>query len=173
MLSGTSRADAALLVIDSRLGGFEAGFSKDGQTREHALLAQAMGVKQMIVIVNKMDDSSVNYSEERYEFIKLNVSRYLTKVGYNPAKIPFIPVSGWTGENMITKINDNGKINMPWYKGKTLLKAINNLDPPKKPVKKPLRIAIYDSFKKSGVGTVLTGRVETGIVKKNMIISIT
>ena len=117
MLSGTSRADAALLVIDSRLGDFEAGFSKDGQTREHALLAQAMGVKQMIVVVNKMDDSSVNYSEERYKEIKSYASKYLKKVGYNPAKIPFIPISGWTGENMITKTNGNGEISMPWYKG--------------------------------------------------------
>merc|ERR1712194_707775 len=91
MITGTSQADAAVLMIASDKGGFEAGFSKDGQTREHALLAQTMGVKQMIVCCNKMDDSSVKYSEARYKEIVENLTEYLKKVGYNPAKIKFIP----------------------------------------------------------------------------------
>merc|ERR1712157_618026 len=94
-------ADIAILVIDSSVGGFEAGISKDGQTREHALLALTLGVKQMIVACNKMDDVSVKYGEGRYKEIKAEVSTYLKKVGYKPMKIPFVPISGWMGDNMI------------------------------------------------------------------------
>merc|ERR1711957_256292 len=90
MITGTSQADAAVLMIASGEGEFEAGFSKDGQTREHALLAQTMGVRQMIVAINKMDTSK--YSEKRYLEIKSELSIYLKKVGYNPAKIQFVPV---------------------------------------------------------------------------------
>jgi len=95
MITGTSQADAAILMIASDVGGFEAGFSKDGQTREHALLAKTMGVSQMIVCMNKMDDTSVKYSQARYDEIKSELSLYLQKVGYNPAKMEFIPISGW------------------------------------------------------------------------------
>ena len=116
MITGTSQADAAVLMIASDVGGFEAGFSKDGQTREHALLAQTMGVKQMVVAVNKMDDSSVNYSQARFDEIKGELTIYLKKVGYNVANIPFIPISGWVGDNMIEQSE-----NMSWYTGPTLL----------------------------------------------------
>jgi len=95
MITGTSQADVAVLVIDSSQGGFEAGISKDGQTREHALLAYTLGVKQMIVACNKMDDKTVKYDQKRYEEIKNEVSSYLKKVGYKPMKIPFVPISGW------------------------------------------------------------------------------
>merc|ERR1711881_566624 len=101
MITGTSQADAAVLIIAGGVGEFEAGFSKDGQTREHALLAQTMGVKQM-------DDKSVNYSEARFKEIKDELTTYLKKVGYNPAKIAFIPISGWCGDNMIEE-SDNMK----------------------------------------------------------------
>jgi elongation factor 1-alpha len=90
-------------MIASGNGEFEAGFSKDGQTREHALLAQTMGVKEMIVAVNKMDDPSTAYSEKRFLEIKEELINYLKKVGYNPAKIEFVPISGWHGDNMIEK----------------------------------------------------------------------
>jgi elongation factor 1-alpha len=87
MITGTSQADVAILIIASGQGEFEAGISKDGQTREHALLAFTMGVKQMIVCMNKMDDKSVNWDQKRYEEIKKEVSDYLKKIGYNPEKI--------------------------------------------------------------------------------------
>merc|ERR1711915_123834 len=108
MITGTSQADAAILMIASDVGGFEAGFSKDGQTREHALLAPTMGVKQMIVAINKMDDSSVKYSQKRYDEIVGEMKIFLKKVGYNPDKIPFIPISGWCGDNMIGIEDQNG-----------------------------------------------------------------
>jgi len=164
MITGTSQADAAVLMIASGEGEFEAGFSKDGQTREHALLAQTMGVKQMIVAINKMDDKSVNYSEKRYKEIKDELTTYLKKVGYNPAKIEFIPISGWVGDNMIEHSD-----NMPWYKGPFLLEALDNLNPPNRPSDKALRLPLQDVYKISGIGTVPVGRVETGTLKKGVI----
>jgi len=164
MITGTSQADAAVLMIAAGEGEFEAGFSKDGQTREHALLAQTMGVKQMICAVNKMDDKSVNYSEKRFKEIKDELTTYLKKVGYNPAKIEFIPISGWVGDNMIEHSE-----NMPWYKGPFLLEALDALNPPNRPKDKPLRLPLQDVYKISGIGTVPVGRVETGTLKKGVV----
>ena len=164
MITGTSQADIAILVIDSSVGGFEAGISKDGQTREHALLAFTLGLKQMIVACNKMDDVSVKYGEGRYKEIKAEVSTYLKKVGYKPMKIPFVPISGWMGDNMIDK-----STNMPWYKGPYLLEALDNANPPKRPSDKPLRLPLQDVYKIGGIGTVPVGRVETGIIKPGMV----
>jgi len=166
MITGTSQADAAILMIASGNGEFEAGFSKDGQTREHALLAQTMGVKEMIVAINKMDDPSTNYSEKRYNEIKDELTQYLKKVGYNPAKIEFIPISGWHGDNMI----DNSD-KMPWYKGPFLLKALDALPAPKRPTEKPLRLPLQDVYKIGGIGTVPVGRVETGSLKAGMVVT--
>jgi len=163
MITGTSQADVAILVIDSSQGGFEAGISKDGQTREHALLAFTLGVKQMIVCMNKMDDTTVMYAEARYKEIKQEVTGYLKKVGYKPMKIPFVPISGWAGDNMIDKSD-----NMPWYKGPYLLEALDNVSPPKRPMDKPLRLPLQDVYKIGGIGTVPVGRVETGIIKPGM-----
>ncbi|KAL4166475.1 hypothetical protein KRP22_013733 [Phytophthora ramorum] len=144
MITGTSQADCAILVVASGVGEFEAGISKEGQTREHALLAFTLGVKQMIVAINKMDDSS--------------------KVGYKPAKIPFVPISGWEGDNMIEKSG-----NMPWYKGPYLLEALDTLNAPKRPSDKPLRLPLQDVYKIGGIGTVPVGRVETGVIKPGMV----
>ncbi|KAH8059102.1 hypothetical protein JL722_5656 [Aureococcus anophagefferens] len=165
MITGTSQADVAILVIDSSVGGFEAGISKDGQTREHALLAFTLGVKQMIVACNKMDDVSVKYGEARYKEIKQEVSGYLKKVGYKPMKIPFIPISGWAGDNMIDK-----STNMGWYKGPYLLEALDNCNPPKRPTEKPLRLPLQDVYKIGGIGTVPAG-VETGVLKPGMVVT--
>jgi len=164
MITGTSQADVAVLVIDSSQGGFEAGISKDGQTREHALLAYTLGVKQMLVACNKMDDKTVKYSEDRYNEIKAEVSGYLKKVGYKPMKIPFVPISGWEGDNMVDR-----SPNMPWYKGPYLLEALDKSTPPKRPSDKPLRLPLQDVYKIGGIGTVPVGRVETGIVKPGIV----
>ena len=166
MITGTSQADAAVLMIASGNGEFEAGFSKDGQTREHALLAQTMGVKEMVVAINKMDDPSTNYSEKRYLEIKDELTNYLKKVGYNPAKIEFIPISGWNGDNMIDRSS-----NMPWYKGPILLDALDSIPTPKRPTDKPLRLPLQDVYKIGGIGTVPVGRVETGSLKPGMVVT--
>jgi elongation factor 1-alpha len=166
MITGTSQADVAILIIAAGQGEFEAGISKEGQTREHALLAFTMGVKQMVVCVNKMDDKSVNWDHKRYEEIKKEVSDYLKKIGYNPDKIPFIPISGWLGDNMLEKSD-----NMKWYNGPCLIEALDNLDQPKRPKDKPLRLPLQDVYKIGGIGTVPVGRVETGILKAGMVLT--
>lgn len=161
MITGTSQADVAILVIDSAPGGFEGGWASEGQTKEHALLAFTLGVSQMIVALNKMD--SCQYSESRYNDIKEEVSSYLKKVGYKPIKIPFVPISGWVGDNMIER-----STNMPWYKGPILLEALDLVTPPKRPTDKPLRLPLQDVYKIGGIGTVPVGRVETGVIKPGM-----
>jgi len=166
MITGTSQADVAILVVASPTGEFEAGISKNGQTREHALLAYTLGVKQMIVIVNKMDDKAVNWSQARYDEIKNEVSQYLKKVGYQPEKVPFIPISGWNGDNMLEK-----SPNLPWWKGSTLLEALDEVTEPKRPMDKPLRIPLQDVYKIGGIGTVPVGRVETGILKPGAVVT--
>merc|ERR1719375_1817960 len=111
-----------------------------------------------------MDNTTPPYSEARYKEIKNEVSSYLKRVGYKPAKIPFVPISGWAGDNMIDR-----STNMNWYKGPYLLEALDNCNPPKRPVDKPLRLPLQDVYKIGGIGTVPVGRVETGMIKPGMI----
>ncbi|BES80593.1 translation elongation factor EF-1 subunit alpha [Pyrodictium abyssi] len=161
MITGASQADAAILVVSARKGEFEAGMSAEGQTREHLILAKTMGIDQLIVAVNKMDAPDVNYSKERYEQIVAVLKKFMKGLGYKIDQIPFIPVSAWTGENLIER-----SPNMPWYNGPTLVEALDNyIQPPKKPVDKPLRIPIQNVYTIPGVGTVPVGRVETGVLK--------
>merc|ERR1711964_735410 len=174
MITGTSQADCAILIIAAGTGEFEAGISKDGQTREHALLAFTLGVRQLIVAINKMD--TCKYSEARYEEIIKETSNFIKKVGFNPKGVPFVPISGWHGDNMI-----EATTNMPWYKGwkketksgevtgKTLLDAIDAIEPPSRPTDKPLRLPLQDVYKIGGIGTVPVGRVETGTIKAGMV----
>jgi elongation factor 1-alpha len=159
MITGTSQADCAILIVAASTGEFEAGISKEGQTREHALLAFTMGVKQMVVAVNKMDNTTPPFHEQRFNEIKKEVQTYLKKVGYNPDKVPFVPISGFQGDNMIEKSD-----NMTWYSGKCLLETLDAVDPPKRPTDKPLRLPLQDVYKIGGIGTVPVGRVETGIL---------
>jgi len=166
MITGTSQADVAILVIDSTIGGFEAGIDKNGQTREHALLAYTLGVKQMIVCCNKMDDKSVKFSEARYKEIVDELTLFLNNTGYKADRIPFIPISGWAGDNMLEM-----SPNMPWYKGPYLLQALDAIKPPKRPVDKPLRLPLQDVYKIGGIGTVPVGRVETGKLTPGMVVT--
>merc|ERR1711939_968094 len=169
MITGTSQADLAVLIVASSTGEFESGISKEGQTREHALLAYTLGVKQMRVAMNKMDNTEPPYSEARYKEIKEEVSNFLAKTGYNVEKILFIPISGFNGDNMVGKIGDSGKDQMPWYKGPCLLEALDMVKSPKRPVDRPLRLPLQDVYKIGGIGTVPVGRVETGIIKPGMV----
>jgi len=166
MITGTSQADVAILIIATGTGEFEAGISKDGQTREHALLAYTLGVRQMIVCLNKMDDKSVNYSQARYDEIVKEVSTYIKGIGFNPANVPFVPISGWHGDNMIER-----SPNMAWYKGLILLEALDAITEPKRPVDKPLRLPLQDVYKIGGIGTVPVGRVETGILTPGQVVT--
>ena len=165
MITGASQADGAILFCSARRGEFEAGIGPGGQTREHAFLAFTLGVRQVAVAVNKMDDVSVNWSEERYNEIKNEVSRMLKMVGFKLEKIPFIPTSGWTGDNLVKPSE-----HMPWYKGPTLMEALDTFEVPSKPTGKALRVPIQDVYSITGVGTVPVGRVETGIIKENDVV---
>ncbi|HDN63040.1 translation elongation factor EF-1 subunit alpha [Candidatus Bathyarchaeota archaeon] len=160
MVTGASQADGAILLVSAKRGEFEAGIGPGGQTREHAFLAFTLGVNQLVVAINKMDDPTVNWSQERYEEVKNEISRMLKMIGFKVEKIPFVPVSGWTGDNLVKKSDK-----MPWYKGPTLFEALDMMSPPPKPVEKPLRIPIQDVYSITGVGTVPVGRVETGVLK--------
>jgi elongation factor 1-alpha len=160
MVTGASQADGAVLFISAKRGEYEAGTNPGGQTREHAFLAKTLGVDQVVVAVNKMDDSTVNWNEQRYEEVKDGVSRLLRMVGYDVNKIHFVPTSGWTGDNLVKKSE-----NMPWYKGPTLFEALDEFNVPDKPIDRPLRIPVQDVYSIRGVGTVPVGRVETGVLK--------
>ena len=149
MITGTSQADCGVLIVAAGTGEFEAGISKNGQTREHALLAYTLGVKQLIVGVNKMDSTEPPYSSARFDEIQKEVSNYIKKIGYNPATVAFVPISGWHGDNMI-----GTSANMGWYKGwevtskegkrtgTTLLEALDSIIPPARPTDKPLRLPL-------------------------------
>ena len=160
MITGTSQADAAILVASSKKGEFEVGVGPGGQTREHAYLARTLGVAQLAVAINKMDDETTNYSEERYNECRKEMESLLKVVGYDTSKVQFIPVSGWQGDNLVKKSDK-----MPWYKGPTLLEVLNSFTEPPKPTNKPLRIPVQDVYSITGIGTVPVGRVETGVLK--------
>ncbi|KDQ61949.1 hypothetical protein JAAARDRAFT_55224 [Jaapia argillacea MUCL 33604] len=176
MITGTSQADCAILVVSACTGEFEDGFSKDGQTREHALIAFTLGVRQLIVAINKMD--TTKWSEDRFNEIIKETSTFIKKIGYNPKAVAFVPISGWHGDNMVEE-----SANMSWYqgwtketkagvvKGKTLLDAIDAIEPPVRPSDKPLRLPLQDVYKIGGIGTVPVGRAETGIIKAGMIVT--
>jgi elongation factor 1-alpha len=160
MITGASEADAALLVASAKKGEFEVGIAPGGQTREHAFLAKTLGVDQLVVCINKMDDETVKFSQSRYEECRAELEKLLKTIGYNPAKIAFIPTSGFKGDNLVKRSE-----NMPWYKGPTLYEALDALQLQPKPVDKPLRLPIQDIYTITGVGTVPVGRVETGKLK--------
>ncbi len=160
MITGASQADVALLVVSAKSGEFEAGMSREGQTMEHIVLARTMGIDQMIVAISKMDITDPPWSQERYNKVVDTLKKFMKSLGYKVDKIPFVPVSGWTGDNIIEK-----SPNMPWYKGPTLVEALDATVPPPKPVDKPLRIPIQEVYSISGVGTVPVGRVETGKIR--------
>jgi len=166
MITGTSQADVAILMIAGRSGEFEDGFSKEGSTKEHMTLANTLGVKRMIVCINKMDVTTPPYSEDRFKEIQSEVKNYFkVKNFYKKAK--FVPISGWAGDNMLEK-----STNMPWYFGNkkkylgmTLVEVLDKLKAPKRPTDLPLRLPLQDVYKIQGIGTVPVGRVETGVLK--------
>jgi len=178
MITGTSQADCAVLIVAAGTGEFEAGISKNGQTREHVLLCFTLGVKQLICAVNKMDSTEPKYSEARFTEITKEVRAYVKKVGYNPDAVPMVPISGFHGDNMLEK-----STNMDWWKTQkidtkgskftyeTLFDALDNINPPTRPLDKALRLPLQDVYKIGGIGTVPVGRVETGIIKPGMVVN--
>jgi elongation factor 1-alpha len=159
MITGTSQADAAALVVSAAEG-------VQAQTKEHIFLASTLGVTQLIVAVNKMDATKPAYNEARYNEIRTEVTPLLKAVGYKVDQILFVPISSYKGDN-ITKASPN----LGWYKGPTIVDALNTLKQPAKPTDKPLRLPVQDVYTITGIGTVPVGRVETGVMKPGMKIS--
>jgi len=163
MITGTSQADAGLLIVSAKKGDYEAGIGPGGQTREHMFLMRTLGVNQLVVGISKIDDPTVNFSQERFEEVKNGVQDLLKMVGYDTSKILVVPISGWTGDNLVKK-----GTNTPWYQGPTLVEAFDqSFIVPKKPIDKPLRLPVQDVYSITGVGTVPVGRVETGVLRTN------
>ena len=151
MITGTSQADAAIITCSAVEG-------PQAQTKEHVFLATTLGVKQIIVAINKMD--AVKYDEAKYKECVEAMSKLLKMVGNKVENIPFIPVSAYEGDNIKTL-----SANTPWYKGPTLIAALDALTVPEKHTEKPLRLPVQDVYTITGIGTVPVGRVETGILK--------
>jgi len=159
MITGTSQADAAVLVVSAAEG-------VQAQTKEHIFLAKVLGVDQLVIALNKMDATKPEYSEARYNEVKTEVTGLLKAVGYKTDAIPFIPISAYKGDNIAKPSPKLG-----WWKGATLVAALNNLNVPAKPTEKPLRLPIQDVYSITGIGVVPVGRVETGVLKPNMKVS--
>jgi elongation factor 1-alpha len=155
MITGTSQADAAILVVAAQHGVM-------AQTREHMFLARTLGVKQMIIAINQMDATTPPYDQKRYDQVKSDVDKLAKSVGYKDEQLQFLPVSAWTGDN----VKDKGKIT--WWKGDTILQAVDRFSVPEKPTQLPLRWPIQDVYTIKGVGTVPVGKVECGVMKPGM-----
>ena len=152
MITGTSQAESAVLCVAANDG-------VNAQTKEHAFLARVLGVKQLIVNINKMDISGVDWSQDRFNSVVGEVTDLLKIAGFNPADAPFIPCSAFNGDNVYNKSS-----NTPWYNGPTLFEAIDAIQLPPKPTDRPLRLPIQDVYKISGIGTVPVGKIETGVL---------
>ena len=162
MINGIGDADIAILVISARKGEFEAGFHKEGQTREHVLLAKAFGISKLIVVINKMDDMTVNWSEERYNECKNSLTKYLKKIGYNIKKnVYWAPISGLKGHNIKDKLDP--KI-CSWWRGDSLLTYLDKYNFKKVGTDKPLRIPITNKYSKMGV--IISGKIQSGSIYK-------
>ncbi|MBW2986038.1 translation elongation factor EF-1 subunit alpha, partial [Candidatus Woesearchaeota archaeon] len=150
MITGASQADAAVLVVSTE--------GVMAQTKEHAFLSRTLGVGQMIVAVNKID--TVNFDQAKYEAVQKEVAALLKSVGYKDEQVQFLPISAYHGDNVVKKSDK-----MPWWKGPTLMEALDQLSEPEKPTTLPLRLPIQDLYNIKGIGTVPVGKIETGVMK--------
>jgi elongation factor 1-alpha len=157
MITGASQADAAVLVVAATDGVM-------AQTKEHVFLSRTLGINQLIIAVNKMD--ATDYSEDKYNQVKKDVSELLGMVGFKAADVPFIPTSAFEGDNV-----SKNSSNTPWYNGPTILECLNSLKLPESPDDLPLRVPVQDAYTISGIGTVPVGRVETGVMKKGQMVT--
>ena len=154
MITGASQADAAILVVSVKDGIQE-------QTKEHVYLSKVLGIKQIIIALNKMD--AVGYDEKKFNEAKESVTKLLSSVGFKIAEIPIVPLSAYQGDNVFKKSDK-----MPWYKGGTLFETLDaHIKPVERPVSKPLRMSIQSVLNITGVGAVVTGKIETGVMKPN------
>ncbi|KAF8204864.1 P-loop containing nucleoside triphosphate hydrolase protein [Pholiota molesta] len=163
MISGASQADCALLVVDSTIGEFESGFQRGGQTREHLLLVRSLGVSQVVVAVNKLDQ--VDWSQSRYHEICAELQPFLTQSGFQPSKTSYVPVSAMQGVNLVGVHETVASSLKQWYTGPTLVHLLDKLIPPIRDISSPLRIPISNVFKRQSSGAAVSGRLCGGVVQ--------
>ncbi|XP_059211964.1 HBS1-like protein isoform X3 [Centropristis striata] len=161
MITGAAQADVAVLVVDASRGEFEAGFEAGGQTREHALLVRSLGVTQLAVAVNKMDQ--VNWQQERFRDIVSKLGHFLKQAGFKESDVFYIPSSGLSGENLATRSSVSELTS--WYSGPSLLEQIDAFKAPQRSVDQPFRLCVSDVFKDQGSGFCVTGKIEAGYIQ--------
>ncbi|GMK55522.1 hypothetical protein CspeluHIS016_0205780 [Cutaneotrichosporon spelunceum] len=162
MIQGAAQADVALLVLSARKGEFETGFERDGQTREHAMLIKNNGINKLILVVNKMDDPTVQWDKARFEEIKSKITPFLKAVGFNPkTDLTFIPVSAQMGQNMKDRVD---KKTAPWYEGPSLLEYLDDMEVLDRDVNAPFMLPVSEKFNE--LGTMVMGKIESGRVRK-------
>ncbi|XP_060084079.1 elongation factor 1-alpha, somatic form-like [Ylistrum balloti] len=178
MITGASQADVAILVISAEKGEFEQGVKRRGQTREHLQVAYSFGVKQLIIVINKMETTSPPYSETRYNNIIKVLTPMIKRIGFDPDAIAFLPISAFDGDNLVTK-----SPNMPWFHmwrvkrgsggagGHTLLEAMDQVDTPVRMQHRPLRVPIHSVYKLGDIGIVTAGRIHSGCLRPNMAVT--
>ncbi|KAL4895082.1 P-loop containing nucleoside triphosphate hydrolase protein [Aspergillus ambiguus] len=162
MIGGASQADVGVLVISARKGEYETGFEKGGQTREHALLARNSGVQKLIVAVNKMDDPTVEWSKARFDECTVKVSKFLEALGYKKADLTFMPISAQQTFGIKDRVS---KDICPWYDGPSLLEYLTEMKVPERKINAPFMMPITAKYR--DMGTMIEGRIESGVIKKN------
>lgn len=164
MIGGASQADVGILVISARKGEYETGFEKGGQTREHAMLAKTQGVNKLVVVINKMDDMTVEWSEERYLECTTKLGQFLRGTGFNlKTDVFFMPIAAQSMINLKERIPDGL---CPWYKGPSLLEYLDNMAALERKVNAPFMMPVNGKYR--DMGTLVEGKIEAGVVKKNM-----
>merc|ERR1712100_479515 len=191
MITGASQADVAMIMVPCD-GNFTTAIAKgnhkageiQGQTRQHSSLINLLGVKQIVCGCNKMDCDTAGYKQARYDEVSNEMKSMLVKVGWKKdmveKNVPFLPISGWMGDNLLKAEDSAGKLNMPWWSGvevkvgseklhvDSLLDCFNDMARvPERKTDAPMRLPISGIYKIKGVGDVLAGRVEQGVVKPN------
>mmetsp|Transcript_13229 Transcript_13229/g.15567 ORF Transcript_13229/g.15567 Transcript_13229/m.15567 type:complete len:606 (-) Transcript_13229:136-1953(-) len=175
MIMGASQADVAVLVISARKGEFETGFDRGGQTREHALLAKTLGVSFLVVVINKMDDPTVNWEKGRFDECVKKLRPFLKSCGFTIKKeVKFMPISGLSGANVIDPVDVSV---CPWWSkcvaagenNTTAATLVSQLDAIKidgRDPTAPLRMPVLDRY--TDRGTIAMGKVESGTIRPGM-----
>ena len=164
MIGGASQADVGVLVISARKGEYETGFEKGGQTREHAMLAKTQGVNKLVVAVNKMDDATVEWSQERYDECTKKLGLFLKGLGYNPkTDLTFMPISAQTTVGIKDRVP---KDLAPWYDGPSLLEFLDDMQTLERKVNAPFMMPITAKYRE--MGTMIEGKIEAGVIKKGI-----
>lgn len=161
MIGGASQADVGILVISARKGEYETGFEKGGQTREHAILAKTQGVNKLVMVINKMDDTTVEWSEARYKECSEKLMNFLKSVGYSKNDVMIMPISAQTTVGIKDRVPEKLA---PWYKGPSLLEYLDNLKSLERKVNAPFMMPISGKYR--DMGTMVEGKIEAGVVKK-------